>query len=216
MDQKVYELINAQINAELYSAYLYLSFADYYEEEGLEGYANFYEIQAAEERDHALIFRNYLHDNGMKVKLSIASALAHHPKLLLLDEPTSGLDPVVRDEILSIFFDFIQDEEHTILMSSHITGDLEKIADYVTFLHQGRLVFSGVKDDLLDSHGIVKCNASERKRIDPKWIVKQRTGPFGCEILVNNKAAVRHLYPELLVDNASLEEIMLFHVKGEK
>ena len=86
----------------------------------------------------------------------------------------------------------------------------------VTFLHQGRLVFSGVKDDLLDSHGIVKCNASERKRIDPKWIVKQRTGPFGCEILVNNKAAVRHLYPELLVDNASLEEIMLFHVKGEK
>ena len=70
MDQKVYELINAQINAELYSAYLYLSFADYYEEEGLEGYANFYEIQAAEERDHALIFRNYLHDNGMKVKLS--------------------------------------------------------------------------------------------------------------------------------------------------
>ena len=156
------------------------------------------------------------YSRGMKVKLSIASALAHHPKLLLLDEPTSGLDPVVRDEILSIFFDFIQDEEHTILMSSHITGDLEKIADYVTFLHQGRLVFSGVKDDLLDSHGIVKCNASERKRIDPKWIVKQRTGPFGCEILVNNKAAVRHLYPELLVDNASLEEIMLFHVKGEK
>ena len=156
------------------------------------------------------------YSRGMKVKLSIASALAHHPKLLLLDEPTSGLDPVVRDEILSIFFDFIQDEEHTILMSSHITGDLEKIADYVTFLHQGRLVFSGVKDDLLDSHGIVKCNASERKRIDPKWIVKQRTGPLGCEILVNNKAAVRHLYPELLVDNASLEEIMLFHVKGEK
>ena len=167
------------------------------------------------------LFQQYLrrfktYSRGMKVKLSIASALAHHPKLLLLDEPTSGLDPVVRDEILSIFFDFIQDEEHTILMSSHITGDLEKIADYVTFLHQGRLVFSGVKDDLLDSHGIVKCNASERKRIDPKWIVKQRTGPFGCEILVNNKAAVRHLYPELLVDNASLEEIMLFHVKGEK
>lgn len=153
---------------------------------------------------------------GMQMKLMLACAFSYDAKLLILDEPTSGLDPVVRDEILSIFFDFIQDEEHTILMSSHITGDLEKIADYVTFLHQGRLVFSGVKDDLLDSHGIVKCNASERKRIDPKWIVKQRTGPFGCEILVNNKAAVRHLYPELLVDNASLEEIMLFHVKGEK
>ena len=153
---------------------------------------------------------------GMKMKLSIAAALAHHPKLLLLDEATSGLDPIVRDEILSIFFDFIQDEEHTILMSSHITGDLEKIADYITFIHEGKAVFTGVKDDLLDSHGIIKCSAQEMQSIDPKWTVKTRQGIFGCEALVNNKAAVRRLYPDFVVDNASLEDTMLFYVKGEE
>lgn len=156
------------------------------------------------------------YSRGMKVKLSIAAALAHHPKLLLLDEPTSGLDPIVRDEILSIFFDFIQDEEHTILMSSHITGDLEKIADYITFLHRGTLIFSGIKDDLLDRHGIVKCTSKDLQHIDPKWIVKRRVGPFGCEALVNNKSMIHRLYPELLIDNATLEEIMLFYVKGEE
>lgn len=173
-------------------------------------------------------FQRYLHtfqlprdkkckefSRGMKMKLSIAVALSHHPKLLILDEATSGLDPVVRDEILSIFFDFIQDESHTILMSSHITGDLEKIADYITFLHKGKVVFSGVKDDIMGQYGILKCGNQELDTIDPALIVKIRKSSFGCEVLVNDKKAARRRYPNHVINNPSLEEIMVFYVKGE-
>lgn len=173
-------------------------------------------------------FQRYLHtfqlprdkkckefSRGMKMKLSIAVALSHHPKLLILDEATSGLDPVVRDEILSIFFDFIQDESHTILMSSHITGDLEKIADYITFLHEGKVVFSGVKDDIMGQYGILKCGNQELDTIDPALIVKIRKSSFGCEVLVNDKKAARRRYPNHVINNPSLEEIMVFYVKGE-
>lgn len=92
---------------------------------------------------------------GMKMKFSLSIALAHHPKLLILDEPTSGLDPIVRNEILDIFLDFIQDEEHSILMSSHITTDLEKVADYITFIHDGTVIFSESKDMLLNEYGLL-------------------------------------------------------------
>ena len=94
---------------------------------------------------------------GNKMKLSIAVALSHKPKLLILDEATSSLDPIVREEILDIFLDFIQDEEHSIILSSHITSDLDKIADYITFIHKGKIVFSENKDELIDTMGVLKC-----------------------------------------------------------
>lgn len=95
------------------------------------------------------------YSRGMKMKLSIAAALSHNPKLLILDEATSGLDPVIRNEILDVFYDFIQDEEHSILMSSHITNDLENIADYITFIHKGKIVFSDSKDNIMDNYAIL-------------------------------------------------------------
>ena len=95
--------------------------------------------------------------SGMKVKLKIATAISHHPKLLILDEPTSGLDPIARSEILDIFQDFIQNGENSILVSSHITSDLEHIADYITFISDGRILLSKTRDELLDEYGIVHC-----------------------------------------------------------
>lgn len=152
---------------------------------------------------------------GMKMKLAIAAALSHHPKLLILDEATSGLDPVVRDEILDEFLNFIQDEEHAVLISSHITSDLEKAADYVTYLHQGRVVLQGAKDELLDSYGRLVCARSDLERVDRALLAGVRTNQFGCEALVKDRAVFRHAYPDLAVDPVSLEDIMLFTVKGE-
>ena len=152
---------------------------------------------------------------GMKMKLAIAAALSHHPKLLILDEATSGLDPVVRDEILDEFLSFIQDESHAILISSHITSDLEKAADYVTFLHQGRVVLQGAKDELLDTYGKLTCARSDLERVDRSLLAGVRTNQFGCEALVKDRAVFRRAYPDLAVDPVSLEEIMVFTVKRE-
>ena len=97
---------------------------------------------------------------GMKMKYAISVAFSHHSMLLILDEATGGLDPIMRDEILDMFLDFIQDEENSILVSSHITSDLEKVADYIVFIHKGKLVFSKSKDELLENYGILKCGAN--------------------------------------------------------
>ncbi|WP_312645253.1 ABC transporter ATP-binding protein [Hydrogenoanaerobacterium sp.] len=152
---------------------------------------------------------------GMKMKLSIAAALSHHPRLLLLDEATSGLDPVVRGEILDVFLDFIQDEEHSILLSSHITSDLEKIADYITFIHDGKVVLSAGKDEILDSYGVVRGSEAELAAIDKQYLVGTRSNRFGCDALVNNRVIVAQQHPALVMDNAKLDDIMMYYVEGE-
>ena len=152
---------------------------------------------------------------GMKMKLSIAAALSHSPQFLILDEPTGGLDPIVRNEILDIFLDFIQDEEKSILFSTHITSDLDKIADYVTFIHNGEIVFSESKDEMLDSYGIIKCGVNEFNKIDKKNIVGCRKNQFGYEVLINNKNDNSSKYDDLILDSANLEDIMLFNIRGE-
>ncbi len=153
---------------------------------------------------------------GMKMKLSIAAALAAKPSLLILDEATSGLDPVVRNEILDEFLSFIQDENHAILISSHITSDLEKVADYITYLHQGRVVLSGEKDTLLESYGRIACSQTELAHMEQKYILGARTSQFGCEAIVKNREEVAYLYPNICVEPTTLEEIMVYTVKGDE
>ena len=111
---------------------------------------------------------------GMKMKLSIAVALSHGSKLLILDEATSGLDPIIRDEILDVFLEFIQDETHSIFLSSHIISDLEKICDYITFIHKGKIVFSDAKDALREKYALVKCTPNEYETIDQEAVVGVR------------------------------------------
>lgn len=153
---------------------------------------------------------------GMKMKLSIAIALSHHSKLLILDEATSGLDPMVRDEILDIFLEFIQDEEHTILLSSHIISDIEKIADYVTFIHKGKIIFSENKDSLIYEHGIVHCRKEDISGIDRSYILGIRENSFGAEVLIRNKKDFIKQYRQYSVEKTSIEEIMLFISRGKE
>ena len=155
------------------------------------------------------------YSKGMRMKLSIAAALAHRPKLLLLDEATSGLDPIVRSEILDIFLDFIQDEEHSILFSSHITSDLEKVADYITFLHEGKVVFSKSKDELLYDYGGLKCGAAEARQVSPEDIIRRRDGAFGCEMLVKGRERIAAKYRDMVLDHTTIEDIMLFYAGRE-
>lgn len=152
---------------------------------------------------------------GMRMKLALAAAFAIHPTLLLLDEATSGLDPVVRDEILDEFLDFIQDETHSILISSHITSDLEKVADYVTYLHKGKVALTGAKDELLDTYGKLVCGRTDLEGVDPSLLGGRRMGQFGCEALVKDRHTFTRRYPGLTVEPASLEDIMIFTVKGD-
>lgn len=151
---------------------------------------------------------------GMKMKLQIAAALSHNAELLIMDEATNGLDPVVRSEMLDVFLEYMQDDNHSILLSSHITSDLEKIADSITFIHNGTLLLSGYKDDILASHGILKCSKDNAKKIDPEDIISMRCGNFGVEIMVNKQKNCRKKYPDFIMDTATLDEILLFYVRG--
>lgn len=156
------------------------------------------------------------YSSGMKMKLKIATALSHKPKLLILDEPTSGLDPVARNEILDIFKDFIQDKEHGILLSSHITSDLEYLADYITFISEGEIIFTKTRDELLKNYGIAKCSKEEFENIDKKDYIKYKQNRYEYEILVENKEVFKKKYGVSIIDKPTIEEIMLIYIKGVK
>lgn len=153
---------------------------------------------------------------GMRMKLQIATALSHEAKLLIMDEPTSGLDPVVRNEMLQIFREYVVEEDHTILLSSHITGDLEKLADEVVFIDGGKIVLQGNKDEILERHGILRCKKEELNHISESLIVSAETSNVGAEILVNDRKTAQKLYPETVIEPARLEEIMIYYVNKAK
>ena len=153
---------------------------------------------------------------GMKMKMQIAAALSHGAKLLVMDEATTGLDPVVRNEILDIFLEYLQDETNSILMSSHITSDLEKVADSVTFIDRGKLLLTGYKDDILADHAVIKCSKADFAEIDRSDFISARLTDFGAEVMVADRAAAKEKYSGLTIDKTTLEEIMLFYVNAGK
>lgn len=175
------------------------------------------------------LFKKYLNDfglninkqiktmsKGMRKKLEIATSLSHHPKLLILDEPTSGLDPVVRNEVLDIFLDFIQDEEHTVLLSTHITSDLEHIADKIIFINKGKILLDKNRDDLLDNYGILKCDIDSFDTISKEDIIVYKKNKYNYEILVDNISKIKKKYKNCIVDKITLEELMVLMIKGVK
>ncbi|HHW99658.1 MAG TPA: ABC transporter ATP-binding protein [Firmicutes bacterium] len=153
---------------------------------------------------------------GMKVKLNFALALATRPELLILDEATAGLDPIVRDEVLDLLLDYLQDENCAILFSTHITSDLDKIADYITYLHKGRVLFSKPKDELLYDYGIIRCGQKDFANIDKADILSYRKHDFEYQVLVRNKSQMARKYNNLVMDNTTLEAIMLLYGRGEQ
>ena len=178
--------------------------------------------------DNAL-FQKYLEDfhlpvkqkiknysRGMTMKLAIAVALSHHPQLLILDEATSGLDPIMRDEMLDVFLEFVQEESHSILLSSHITSDLEKVADYITFIHNGKLILTASKNDLVYHYAVMRCRESQFLALDPGDIIAYRKRDFQIDVLVNNGKEAQRKYKGSVVDHVSVDEIMLLLVKGER
>jgi len=149
---------------------------------------------------------------GMKMKLGIAIAMSHGAKLLLLDEATSGLDPVVRDEVVEMFYDFTRDESHSILISSHIVSDLEKLCDYIAFLHKGKLLLCEEKDVLLSEYGIIHCSSEELAHIEPQFIKHKKETSYGIEAIV-----LREKTPaDFKISPISVEELFLFMVKEAK
>lgn len=153
---------------------------------------------------------------GMKKKLEIATALSHHPKLLILDEPTSGLDPVVRSEILDIFLKFISDNEHTILLSTHITTDLEHIADKIIFIDKGNIILNEDKDNIMDNYAILKCDIDSFNKIDKEDIIRYKKNKYNYDILIKDKKKLSKKYKDYIIDNITLDDLMLLVIKGEK
>lgn len=171
---------------------------------------SFYKFKEKFNLPEKKIIKNY--SRGMKMKLSMAVALSHNAELLILDEATSGLDPIVREEILDLLLDFMQDENHTILISSHILSDLEKVADYIAFINDGKILFMETKDELKENYGICTLSNEEVASIDEEAIVGRRIHSFGQELLVK-----KNLIPNSIIfQKPSIEDIMIYFVKGAK
>ena len=153
---------------------------------------------------------------GMRKKLEIATAISHHPKLLILDEPTAGLDPIARNEVIDIFQNFIQNEECSIFISTHITTDLEHIADYITFINNGKIILSKNREELLEEYGILKCSQEEFEKIDKKDFIKYKKNKYQYDVLIENRKEFNKKYKVNIIDKITLEELMLLMVKGEK
>lgn len=155
------------------------------------------------------------YSRGMRMRIQVAVALSHSPDLVIMDEATAGMDPAARDEFLDLVMGYMQDEDHTVLMSSHITSDLERIADYIVFIHQGRIVMNGPKDEILESYGIVKGSESAVLAVGRENIVSVKRDQFSTSALVRDRQGVAEAYPELVVDPASLDDIMVMVIRGD-
>ena len=156
------------------------------------------------------------YSRGMSMKLAIAVALSHDSKLLILDEATSGLDPVMRDEILDVLLEFVKQENHSILLSSHITSDLEKIADYIVFIHNGEIILNKTKDELIYEYGVIRCSENDFHNILSEDILSSMKKDYQIDVLIKNRKLIEKKYKNLIVDSVSLDEIMLLLVKGER
>lgn len=156
------------------------------------------------------------YSKGMTMKLAIAAALSHHPALLILDEATSGLDPVMRDDMLDVFLEFVQEENHSILLSSHITSDLEKVADYITFIRKGRLILTAPKDDLVYRYAVMRCRESQFQAVDREDVLAYRKRDMQIDVLVTDGREAQRKYKDVVVDHTSVDEIMLLLAKGER
>ena len=156
------------------------------------------------------------YSRGMTMKLAIAAALSHHPQLLILDEATSGLDPIMRDEMLDVFLDFVQEEDHSILLSSHITSDLEKVADYITFIHNGSLIMTVSKNDLVYNYAVMRCKESQFLALNHSDMIAYRKRDFQIDVLVPDGKEAQRKHKDVVIDHVSLDEIMLLLVKGER
>lgn len=149
---------------------------------------------------------------GMKMKLQIAAALSHNARLLILDEATSGLDPVVRDEILDIFNEFTRDENHSILISSHIVSDLEKICDYIAFMHNGRLILCEEKDELLNNYSIIQCDENTINQIDKADILSIRKSNYAVTAVIKSNAVLENMISSPI----SLEDLFVYMIRGQE